>query len=820
MQAEMDVEWAVNGQAAANAFAQAAHDARPFDAVLMDCNMPVCDGFRATAMIREHEAEQSQERVAQGLLAGAAGVAAAAAGAAGAAGAAAGGGGGGAGGSARPVHTPIIALTAYAMKDDQRRCLSAGMDSFLTKPVSKKRLLRHVLATVSRVRAAYGGGSLATLSAAASLASASLHSGSGSHSHSHSSSSMGAAQPTGGAGAAGPPTSDAEYLEMLLREGDDSVGAGGGAGAARAATAAATAKKSSVGSSDCALSSCPSDGGMAALDLLDDDGHDYDQVTTRDLLVGGFHATGGAAPSASLAAAVRTNADRFTPQKPTRSLGTTHSSSGWGGVSASAASAASGSISSSAAPLQQQQQQQQQQQRSQRVRVQQLSPSDDSRRMQLSAAPIDAQLGLAQFGGNHAVWQRMLGKFATDYLPRGIATMRAAQAQWDIVTLRMEAHSLKGSCGFVGAAQLADLCARLMATCGLDGELREWQKRFITQVVSQVEAEYFILNAYFETEHDFSLDPVDGGGGAANASAAPSDDAMSASSAAAGGGGGGAHARASSTPERLVRGARLLLAEDNPFTVDVLRNLLHDARVTAVTVVETGDAAVAAYVASPESFDVIVMDYLLPGLDGAAATRRIRAAEAEAAAAAAAAGGAAGGGQRRHVPIVGLTANNLHKEKALESGMDAFATKPISRQALIAIVAQVLQPRLEGSEGASRGGSGGAGGGGTAAAVIGTDDAGATGVGAMGAQAADANSVAAFEAELRNTADADVLDAKRGARNLGGGMATLVPYLNRFAGSELNECMDAIHAGQESGDATKLHHVSCPLLAPSPPMLL
>ncbi len=82
---ECDV--ANNGQEALDAIA-----ARVYDAVLMDCQMPVMDGYEATRQLRTNEA-------------------------------------------GRDRHLPVIAMTAAAMEGDREACLDAGMDDYITKPI-------------------------------------------------------------------------------------------------------------------------------------------------------------------------------------------------------------------------------------------------------------------------------------------------------------------------------------------------------------------------------------------------------------------------------------------------------------------------------------------------------------------------------------------------------------------------------------------------------------------------------------------------------------------------------------------------------------
>jgi two-component system sensor histidine kinase BarA len=129
--------------------------------------------------------------------------------------------------------------------------------------------------------------------------------------------------------------------------------------------------------------------------------------------------------------------------------------------------------------------------------------------------------------------------------------------------------------------------------------------------------------------------------------------------------------RTDTSPPLSSRAPHLLCVDDNPANLLLVQTLLEDmgAKVLAV---DSGYAAVKAI--QKETFDLVLMDVQMPGMDGRQATEAIRAWEVEQ--------------QRTSLPIVALTAHAMANEKRalLHSGMDDYLTKPISERQLAQVV--------------------------------------------------------------------------------------------------------------------------------------
>ena len=121
------------------------------------------------------------------------------------------------------------------------------------------------------------------------------------------------------------------------------------------------------------------------------------------------------------------------------------------------------------------------------------------------------------------------------------------------------------------------------------------------------------------------------------------------------------------------RRLRVLVAEDNPAMQEILRALL-EAGGHQLTIVTDGRDAVA--MAASQTFDVILMDVMMPMMDGLTAAQRIREL------------GGRGGG----IPIIALTANALvgDRDRYLAAGMTDYLSKPIDVAALFAALGRAV----------------------------------------------------------------------------------------------------------------------------------
>lgn len=126
----------------------------------------------------------------------------------------------------------------------------------------------------------------------------------------------------------------------------------------------------------------------------------------------------------------------------------------------------------------------------------------------------------------------------------------------------------------------------------------------------------------------------------------------------------------------VLQGLRVLLVEDNDLNAEIAQFTL-DRAGAVVTHVKDGESAVETFAASaPHEYDVVLMDIMMPGIDGLEATRQIRALDREDAAT---------------TPIFAVSANAFADDRRLsrEAGMNAHLSKPVSSQDLVEALAHI-----------------------------------------------------------------------------------------------------------------------------------
>ena len=187
---------------------------------------------------------------------------------------------------------------------------------------------------------------------------------------------------------------------------------------------------------------------------------------------------------------------------------------------------------------------------------------------------------------------------------------------------------------------------------------------------------------------DADADAAGASNGAAGEGGVAVGEAGSAKGAAAGAdsgadGAGVSVATAASGPaagDSPIDGMRILLVDDNALNLEIAQYVLEDAG-ALVTLATDGQEALETFANKPiGTFHVVLMDVMMPRMDGLEATRRIRGlARVDA----------------RDVPIIGMSANAFSDDvvAAKQAGMDDYIVKPVNRDALLQVLAERAHAR-------------------------------------------------------------------------------------------------------------------------------
>ena len=137
------------------------------------------------------------------------------------------------------------------------------------------------------------------------------------------------------------------------------------------------------------------------------------------------------------------------------------------------------------------------------------------------------------------------------------------------------------------------------------------------------------------------------------------------------------HEEQKDVSEKSIKGLHILLAEDNELNMEIAEFVLQNEG-AEVTKAWNGQEAVEIFGKSePGEFDVILMDIMMPVMNGYEATKMIRSLDRE---------------DAKEVPIIAMTANAFTEDriKAKEAGMDEHISKPIDMKLLVKIIHELV----------------------------------------------------------------------------------------------------------------------------------
>ncbi len=131
-----------------------------------------------------------------------------------------------------------------------------------------------------------------------------------------------------------------------------------------------------------------------------------------------------------------------------------------------------------------------------------------------------------------------------------------------------------------------------------------------------------------------------------------------------------------------IKGKRILLVEDNELNAEIAKTVLEDVGALIIRV-ENGQQAVELFEEKPAgTFDAILMDLMMPVMDGYTATRKIRALERS---------------DAKIIPIIAMTANAFQEdaEKCIAVGMNAHLAKPLDIEKMMITICHLVKKKNE-----------------------------------------------------------------------------------------------------------------------------
>ena len=131
-----------------------------------------------------------------------------------------------------------------------------------------------------------------------------------------------------------------------------------------------------------------------------------------------------------------------------------------------------------------------------------------------------------------------------------------------------------------------------------------------------------------------------------------------------------------------IAGFKILLVEDNKLNMEIAKYILEDEGALVEEALNGRDAADTFKRSEPFEFDLILMDVMMPVMNGLEATRKIR---------------AMGRPEAKEIPIIAMTAGAFVEDRiaAREAGMSDHLTKPIDSKVMIEMIARLVNSYRE-----------------------------------------------------------------------------------------------------------------------------